>query len=170
MGTREMAQKGSKINRSRRKVPTKPRKRTNSESQRSTFHLTEAQRLTRTGHWVLTVSSQRSFWSPELFRILDFDPATQKPSLSTLLTRLHPDDRPDVEEKINRAILGRRGLEHDYRLMLSDGSIKHIHAVLHPVTGNSGKTLEIIATAADVTDRVRSESELRRSEAYLAEA
>ena len=54
--------------------------------------------------------------------------------------------------------------------MLSDGSIKHIHAVLHPLTSNSGKTSEIIATAADVTDRVRSESELKRSEAYLAEA
>src|SRR5262245_8032576 len=116
-----MARKGSKINQSKRKIATKPRKRADSWPLRSKFHLAEVQRLTRTGHWVLTVSSQRSFWSPELFRILDFDPATQKPSLSTLLTRLHPDDRPDVEEKINRAILGRRGLEHDYRLMLSDG-------------------------------------------------
>src|SRR6516165_8089605 len=119
MGTREMAQKGSKINRSRRKVPTKPRKRTNSESQRSTFHLTEAQRLTRTGHWVLTVSSQRSVWSPELFRIFDFDPAAQKPSLLALINRVHPDDRSDVQKKINGALLGGQDLEHDYRLMLS---------------------------------------------------
>jgi PAS domain-containing protein len=51
--------------------------------------------------------------------------------------------------------------------MLSDGSIKHIHAVLHPLTSNTGKTNEIVATAADITDRVRSESELKRSETYL---
>src|SRR5215831_12181701 len=105
-----MARKGSKSNQRKRKVTTRSPKQADTWSQRSKFHLAEVQRLTRTGHWVLTVSSQRSFWSPELFRILDFDPATQKPSLSTLLTRLHPDDRPDVEEKINRAILGRRGL------------------------------------------------------------
>ena len=165
-----MARKGSKINQRKRKIATKPRKRADSWPQRSEFHLAEAQRLTRTGHWVLTVSSQRSFWSPELFRIFDFDPATQKPSLSALLNRVHPEDRPDVEKKINGVIVAGRGLEHDYRLMLLDGSIKHIHTVLHPLTSNSGKTSEIIATAADITDRVRSESELRRSEAYLAEA
>jgi PAS domain S-box-containing protein len=132
--------------------------------------LAEAQRLSRTGHWVFTVSSQRSFWSPEWFRIFDFDPAAQKPSLSAFLRRVHPEDRPDVEKKINSVILGRTSLEHDFRLVLSDGSIKHIHAVLHPLTSNSGKTSKIIATAADITDRVRSESELKRSEAYLAEA
>ena len=88
----------------KRKIATKPRKRADSWSQRSEFHLAEAQRLTRTGHWVLTVSSQRSFWSPELFRIFDFDPATQKPSLSALLKRVHPEDRPDVEKKINGVI------------------------------------------------------------------
>jgi signal transduction histidine kinase len=54
--------------------------------------------------------------------------------------------------------------------MFSDGSIKHIHTVLHPLTSSSGETSEIIATAADITDRVRSETELKRSETYLAEA
>jgi PAS domain S-box-containing protein len=169
-GTREMARKGSKSNQRKRKIATRPPKQTDSWSQRSKFHLGEAQRLSRTGHWVLAVSSQRIFWSPELFRIFDFDPATQKPSLSALLKRVHPEDQPDVDKKINSLILGGPGLEHDFRLMLSDGSIKHIHAVLHPLISNSGKTSEIIATAADITDRVRSEGELKRSETYLAEA
>ena len=92
--TREMAQKGSKSNQRKRKIATRPPKQAGSWSQRSKFHLAEAQRLSRTGHWVLAVSSQRSFWSPELFRIFDFDPATQKPSLSALLKRVHPEDRP----------------------------------------------------------------------------
>jgi PAS domain S-box-containing protein len=104
-----------------------------------------------------------------LFRIFDFDPATMKPSLSELLKRVHPEDRRDVEKKVNRAILKGHSLEHDYRLMFADGSIKHIHAALHPLTHRSGKIREIVATATNVTDRVRSESELRRSEAYLAE-
>src|SRR6516165_12439986 len=124
-----MARKGSKVNRRRREHATNPRKRTDSGSQRSKFYLAEAQRLTRTGHWVLTASSQRSVWSPELFRIFDFDPAAQKPSLLALLSRVHPDDRPDVEKKVNCVLLGGQGLEHDYRLVVSDGSIKHIHTM-----------------------------------------
>src|SRR6516225_10767005 len=99
-----MTRKGSQIKRSKRKLTTNPRKRTDSRSQQ--FHLAEAQRLTRTGHWVLTVASQRSVWSPELFRIFDFDPAAQKPSLLALLSRVHPDDRPDLEKKINCVLLG----------------------------------------------------------------
>src|SRR5580704_14249180 len=70
-GTREMARKGSKNNPRKRKIATRPLKQTESWSQRSKFHLGEAQRLSRTGHWVLAVSSQRIFWSPELFRIFD---------------------------------------------------------------------------------------------------
>jgi PAS domain S-box-containing protein len=167
--TREMARKGSKSDQKKRKIATGPPKQTGSWSRRSKFHLAEAQRLSQTGHWIFAVSSQRTFWSPELFRIFDFDPATQKPSLSALLKQVHPEDLPDVHKKINSVILGGLSLEHDYRLILSDGSIKHIHAVLHPLS-NSGKTSEIIATAADITDRVRSESELKRNETYLAEA
>jgi PAS domain S-box-containing protein len=102
--------------------------------------------------------------------MFDFDPATRKPSLKAFLKRVHPEDRRDVEKKINRVILGGHGLEHDYRIALADGSIKHIHAVLHPLTDRSRRTREIVGTATDATDRVRSESELRRSEAYLAEA
>jgi PAS domain S-box-containing protein len=165
-----MARKGRKSSQRRRKITTKPPKQTGGWSQRGELHLTEAQRLSRTGHWVLAVSSQRIFWSPELFRILDFNPTTQKASLSALLKRVHPEDRPNVDKKINSVILGGPGLEHDFRLMLSDGSIKHIHAVIHPLSSNSGKISEIIATVTDITDRVRSESELKRSEAYLAEA
>jgi PAS domain S-box-containing protein len=165
-----MARTKSKINQRKRKTATKLRKQADSESRRSESHLAEAERLTRTGHWVLTISSRRSFWSPEFFRMFDFDPATRKPSLKAFLKRVHPEDRRDVEKKINRVILGGHGLEHDYRIALADGSIKHIHAVLHPLTDRSRRTREIVGTATDATDRVRSESELRRSEAYLAEA
>jgi signal transduction histidine kinase len=165
-----MARTKSKINQRKRKTATKLRKRADSESRRSESHSAESERLTLTGHWVLTISSRRCFWSLEFFRIFNLDPATEKPSLSALLKRVHPEDRRDVEKKINRVILEGHGLEHDYRLMLADGSIKHIHAVLHPVTDRSRRIREIIGTATDVTDRVRAESELRRSEAYLTEA
>ncbi len=47
---------------------------------------------------------------------------------------------------------------------------KHIHAVLDPVTDRSGEVYEIVGTATDMTEQIRAETELRRSEAYLAEA
>ena len=116
------------------------------------------------------ISSGRSSWSLELFQILGFDAKGKKPALSALLERVHPEDRLDVQSKIDRAVQARRGCEHEYRLLFSDGSIKHIHAVLDPVTDRSGEVYEIVGTATDMTEQIRAETELRRSEAYLAEA
>jgi PAS domain S-box-containing protein len=164
--TRKTAAKNARQN---RRAPTLTRKR-DSRSLRSETHLARAQRLARTGSWVFRISSGRSVWSLELFQILAFDPKSKTPSLSAFLERVHPEDRLDVEARIDRAVHEHRGCEHDYRLMFSDGSIKHIHAVLEPVADRSGKVYEIVGTATDITEQIRAETELRRSEAYLAEA
>jgi PAS domain S-box-containing protein len=164
-----MARK-KKINKSKPNTPTKIRKRVDNEARRSEAYLAEAQRLTRTGNWVFNISSRQSFWSLEFFRIFDFDPARTKPSFSAFLERIHPEDRLVVEQAMDRGIREGHDLEHDYRLMPSDGLIKHIHAVVHPIAGRSGKIRDVIGTVADISDRIQAESELRRSDAYLVEA
>jgi PAS domain S-box-containing protein len=59
--------------------------------------------------------------------------------------------------------------EFDFRIVLADGRIKHLHSIAHPVDA-SGKVVEVIGTVMDVTERKRVEDSLRRSESYLAEA
>jgi PAS domain-containing protein len=108
-----MARK-SKINKGEPNTPTKIRKRVHNELRRSEAHLAEAQRLTRTGNWVLNLSSRQSFWSLEFFRIFDFDPARTKPSFSAFLERVHPEDRLVVEQAIDRGVREGSDFEHDY--------------------------------------------------------
>jgi PAS domain S-box-containing protein len=141
-----------------------------SPSLRGFSHLARVQRLTRTGSWILSIPSGRSFWSGEFCQIFAFDIKTKKPALSALLERVHPDDRLDVRNRIDRAVLENRGGEHGYRLLCPDGQVKHIHAVLDPVADKSGKVYELVGTVADITEHVKAGTELRRSEAYLAEA
>jgi signal transduction histidine kinase len=52
---------------------------------------------------------------------------------------------------------------------MPDGRIKHVHVVARPIPGRSAG-LEFIGAIMDVTAARRAEEELRRSEAYLAEA
>ena len=54
--------------------------------------------------------------------------------------------------------------------MLPGGTIKHVHAIRHPVLNDAGELVEIVGTMVDMTERKRAEETLRRSEAYLAEA
>ena len=50
------------------------------------------------------------------------------------------------------------------------GVVRDIHVVSHPVLSPCGDLIEFTGTVIDVTERKRAEEELRRSEAYLAEA
>ncbi len=54
-------------------------------------------------------------------------------------------------------------------MLLPDGRVKHVHALAHALQDASGNR-EFVGAATDVTSIKRAEEELRKSEAYLAEA
>jgi PAS domain-containing protein len=132
--------------------------------------MAEGQRLTRTGTWALDVVTKRYFWSPGLFRILEFDSASTDPSISTFLDRVHPNDRGAAQQDIDLAIHTGKDFAQDYRLLLGAGTTKYVHSVGHPVTNKFGEIIEIIGAVTEFTDRFYEERVLKRSEFYLAEA
>ena len=125
-------------------------KRADAALRRSQGYLTESQRLTHSGSWAWSVRTQEGFWSPEMFRIFAYDPETTKPSVAHFLERVHPDDRARVQQVLNDELQG-LDIESDYRIVLPDGTIRHIHAIAHPVTNEAGEITEIIGTSMDVT-------------------
>jgi PAS domain S-box-containing protein len=134
--------------------------------------LTEAQRLTRTGSWAWNVRTRDTFWSQEMFRILGYDPEKTKPTLSHFFERVHPEDRPQVEQRAKMDSTQKERIDSgaDYRIVLPDGTIKHLHSIAHPVINESGEITEVFGTTVDVTESKHAEEVLRRNEAYLAEA
>ena len=57
----------------------------------------------------------------------------------------------------------------EHRLLMPDGSVKHIHVVARALKTSSGD-LEFVGAVTDVTAAKQAEMKLRESEAYLAEA
>ena len=143
------------------------RKRAEEELRRSEAYLAEAQKLSLTGSFGWNVHSEKLFWSMETFCILGYDPGTN-PTLELVLQRVHPQDRAFVQQALDRASRDGTDMDFEHRLLLPDGSVKHVHILAHAVGHESGK-LEFIGAISDVTatklaeDRIRqSESELRR--------
>src|SRR5258707_8209465 len=95
---------------------------------RSTAYLAEAQRLSRTGSFGWRLSTGEIFWSEETFRIFQYDQTT-KPTLEIILLRVHPEDAAKVKETIDRATQDGKHFEHEYRLLMPDGTVKHVHVV-----------------------------------------
>src|SRR6202021_3352072 len=92
-----------------------------------------------------------------------------KPSLDVLVERLHPQDRAFFQRVIDRASQTATDFENEYRLLLPDGRVKHVHAIAHALQDASGNR-EFIGAVTDVTERKTAEEALRSSEAYLLEA
>jgi PAS domain S-box-containing protein len=134
----------------------------------SEMYLTEAQRLSCTGSFGWNVSSGEIFWSDETFRIFECDRAT-KPTLESIFQRTHPEDRAAVRKTVDDASSDGKDFDHEYRLLMPDGSVKYVHAVARAVRDASG-SIEFLGAITDVTAAKEAERKLRRSEAYLAEA
>jgi PAS domain S-box-containing protein len=141
------------------------RKRAEGALQRSEAYLADAQRLTHTGSWAVQVPEMENvYWSREMYRIFDLDPApTPPPYLEVARQRLHPEDAPYYTPAVEQAIRDRSDFETDYRLLLPDGAAKYIHVVGHPVVNASGEVIELVGTAMDVTEQHEARAALQRA-------
>jgi PAS domain S-box-containing protein len=139
----------------------------NEELRRSEAYLAEAQRLSRTGSFGWKPSAGEIIWSEETFRIFQYD-RTTLPTVELLLQRVHPEDVALVKDTIERATQDGKNFEHEYRLLMPNGFIKHVHVVARGFSDEAG-SVEFVGAVMDITDRKRAEEALLRSETYLAE-
>jgi PAS domain S-box-containing protein len=141
------------------------RKHAEEELRRSEASLAEAQQISHTGSWRWTVGTGEVFWSAEHFRIFALNPATAQPSYATFIDRVHPKDQPAFEQVLERAVRERSRFQHEYRIVLPDGSVKHVQSVGQLDT--EARDLEFVGTVIDVTERRRAEEALRNAQAEL---
>jgi PAS domain S-box-containing protein len=136
-----------------------------SDLQYSEAYLAQGQRISRTGSFGWNVSSGEIYWSEETFKIFEFEqPAT--PTLQLIFQRTHPDDRDLVELTINRAIGAREDFDLEHRLLMPDGSLKHLRVIGHASKTSSGD-LEFVGAVTDITAAKQAEDKIQQSEMEL---
>jgi PAS domain-containing protein len=122
-------------------------------------YLAEAQRISRTGSFGWRVSTGEITWSDETFRIFQYD-RTTTPTLERVLDRVHPEDVAFVKESIERALRDGRHFDLTHRLVMPDGSLRHVRVVAHADLDESGAS-EFIGAVMDVTAAKRAEEAIR---------
>src|SRR6202165_2049165 len=142
------------------------RKRAEESLRQSEVYLAEAQRLSHTGSFGWKPSTGEINWSDETFRIFQYDRAT-KPTVELVLQRVHPEDAAFVQQTIERASQDARDFDHEYRLVMPDGSIKYVHVVAHALSDESNG-IEFVGAVMDVTVGKQAEQALRQAQADLA--
>jgi PAS domain S-box-containing protein len=137
-------------------------KRAEEALKQSESNLAEAQRLTHTGSFVWDVKSgTASYLSDEWYRIYDFAPESGR-AWHERLERYHPEDRGKWQSEVDRAIRQKSDYEVEYRIVLPDGTVKHLHAIGHPVLDAYGDVVQFMGSVTDITERKRAEQERER--------
>ena len=72
---------------------------------------------------------------------------------------------------VEEAVRQKQDYTIEYRIVLPDGTLKHLRSICHPSYSPAGELVEVVGTALDVTERKRAQEEherLRQLEADLA--
>ena len=136
---------------------------------RSQAYLAEAQRLSLTGSFSWRPATGAITWSEEAYRIFGLDPAVT-PTLELLYERLHPADLPAFQQTVERASREGKDLAFEHRLLLPDGSIRHLQIVAHPSWNASHDLVEFVGAVMDITARKRANDALDKMRLDLAYA
>jgi PAS domain S-box-containing protein len=139
-----------------------------SDLQRSEAYLAQGQSLSHTGSFGRNITNGEIYWSEESYKIFEHDRSV-KPTLESVISRIHSEDREQVRQTIDRATKERKDFDLEYRLLKPDGSVKHLRVLARAVETSFGD-FEYVGAVTDVSAARQAEVTLRESEAYLAEA
>jgi PAS domain S-box-containing protein len=130
---------------------------------RSEAYLSEGERISHMGSWAVNMMSGEIFWSEEMFRIYQLDPATTKLSSPEVFEIIHPEDRAFVQEFFERAVRDKSDYEVHHRAILPDGTLKYLHSLGRPVLNESGDIIEYVGMVVDVTKQTEAKALLREA-------
>src|SRR6202040_1787305 len=139
--------------------------------QRSEAYLAQAEKLTHTGSWAWDPRTQKVlYYSEEMFRIFGLDPRESLPTRKNFRQRIHPEDRDRVDKRWEQSLRDRVDSFDEYRVLMPDGTVRHINASGHPVLDEDGELIEFVGTAVDVTEHKWAELERRRLASLVEQA
>ncbi|MCP3373576.1 PAS domain S-box protein [Bradyrhizobium cajani] len=138
------------------------RKEAENALRQSEAYLAQAQELSHTGSFGWRSATGEITWSKETYRIFQCDEGTE-PRIPFMLQRIHPEDRLAVQQATGRAAREGKDYDHEYRLVMLDGSIKYVRAVARAMRDSCGR-VEFVGSVTDVTATKEAERRLRESE------
>jgi signal transduction histidine kinase len=118
------------------------------------------------GSWEWDVENDRIHWSEELFRIFDVKREDFDPSFKAYLARLAPHRREIIEQLITRSSQTGEDFSFENEIQTSKGT-RYVFSRGRVVKDANGKTLKMMGTSQDVTERKFIESELLSARAEL---
>lgn len=111
---------------------------------------------------VLDINGRRIYNNPAYLRTFGETPS----SGSDAFTEIHPEDRERIKSIFYNTVESGVGDRTEFRLLLKDGSIRHIESEGNVVHDLSGDVSKVIVVSRDITKRKQAEEQLQRQANY----
>ncbi len=147
------------------KVAENTLKAREADLRRAHDHLSEAQRLSKTGSFTADLLKDEHFWSDEFYRICEFEPGSNV-TTQRLQSVVLPEDLHSFGSAIERALAG-TDPEFVFRIVTARGAVKHLRGVAHRSDMIDGRPV-FIGAVQDVTASTVAENALNVARAELA--
>jgi len=118
------------------------------------------------GLWDWNIRTGAVVWSEGYYRVWGIDPSVV-PSLEGFISRVDPDQRPELEASIRSALLHAGPWSTEMRVPGEGGQVRWIAARGEFRHNERGEPERMIGVCFDITDRKTAEEELRQSEQRL---
>jgi len=118
--------------------------------------------MAKVGGWEVDAETHEVRWTAETYRIHEI-PQGSKPTLDEAINFFHPEDRPELERAIKRALEHGEPYDMEIRFITARGKHLWTHTNCKPHVVD-GRTVKLTGTFQDITEQKRNEEALRESE------
>jgi len=115
----------------------------------------DVQEVSRIGFWYLTTPSMKLEWTEGLMLIFGLPRSGKIPTYEEFWTYVHPDDIEFVKQQATFQLdtVTDSVFKYEYRIVLKDGSIKHLEHLGRQLRNSAGKLIRLHGSVQDITER-----------------
>ena len=116
------------------------------------------------GWWLYDLEHGTAYWSDETFRLGGLEPGTVEASFETWARTIVEEDRARVIETRRQTLETGKDYHEQYRVHLSDGSIRWIESQGKCLRNAEGRVQRIVGVVSNITSRRHAEEAMLRAE------
>ncbi|MRR33786.1 PAS domain S-box protein [bacterium] len=140
------------------------RKRAQQELEEATYRLQLATASGHLGIWDRDILSDVLVWDDRMYEIYGIGRDSFSCCFAAWRALLHPDDAAAALEANRAALSGERVYDTEFRIVLPDGTVKHIKANGVVIRDGDGRAIRMIGLNQDITQQKHMEDQLRQSQ------
>ena len=121
-----------------------------------------AQRIAKIGDWEWSPDTDQFIVSTELSRLMGIRSQDFAGTYDAFIQLVHAEDRDRVDETLKRILSKRVPCDIDHRVVLPNGADFTVNLQAEAVFDGRLKTLSVVGTVQDISERKQSEQEIHR--------